>query len=293
MGKIANKTAKKKTAKRKTARADIPAALMATGKRLGAAFKTHDTATVRKLTHPRYSHVDIDGQYHDKPEVLRNLDTLVSGGRETSTKITSFGRVAMITGLNQSAGKPDVLSLHIWVKDKPGWQLLISHNNVIAPRGASKPHHAPVPRPADAPPPDCRNPLVTIPFKPKSPAERAVIKAFQTMEKAVVHNDPKEWVKWVADGFVVYRTGQHPTTKAGRVAHITAQRKVNAETWIAEIRWMELRVYGNATVMHADHVMPGNRRPPYRATRIWVKRGGRWQMAVSQQTTIAELSGRP
>jgi hypothetical protein len=39
--------------------------------------------------------------------------------------------------------------------------------------------------------------------------------------------------------------------------------------------------------MRADHVMPGNRRPPYRATRVWVKRDGHWQMALSQQTTIA------
>ena len=29
--------------------------------------------------------------------------------------------------------------------------------------------------------------------------------------------------------------------------------------------------------MRADHAMPGQRRPPYHATRIWVKRDGRWR----------------
>jgi hypothetical protein len=51
---------------------------------------------------------------------------------------------------------------------------------------------------------------------------------------------------------------------------------------------MKLWVHGDAAVMRADHVMPGKRRPPYRATRIWVKRDGRWQMTMSQQTTIAQ-----
>ena len=57
---------------------------------------------------------------------------------------------------------------------------------------------------------------------------------------------------------------------------------------MAEIERMKLWAFGDAVVMRADHKMPGNRRPPYRATRLWVKRDGRWQMAVSQQTTIAK-----
>lgn len=51
---------------------------------------------------------------------------------------------------------------------------------------------------------------------------------------------------------------------------------------------MRLWVAGGGAAMQARHPMPGNRRPPYRAARIWVKRDGRWQMAMSQQTTIAE-----
>ena len=125
-----------------------------------------------------------------------------------------------------------------------------------------------------------------MPYKPKSQAERDIIATFQALETAVTRNDPNEWIKYVADEFVVTRTRQHPTDKAARVAFMKTQQAINAETFVAEVTYLKFWVLGDAAIMRADHVMPGNRRPPYRATRLWVKRDGRWQMAVSQQTTI-------
>ena len=85
---------------------------------------------------------------------------------------------------------------------------------------------------------------------------------------------------------MVTRTRQHPTDKAARMAFMATQRAINAETFVAEVVTLKFWVLGDAAVMRADHAMPGNRRPPYRATRLWVKRDGHWQMAISQQTTI-------
>ena len=104
----------------------------------------------------------------------------------------------------------------------------------------------------------------------------------------MTHNDPEEWKNHVADEFVVTRTHQHPTDKAARMAFMATQQAINAETFVAEVTALKFWVLGDAAVMRADHAMPGNRRPPYRATRLWVKRDGRWQMAVSQQTTIQQ-----
>jgi hypothetical protein len=64
--------------------------------------------------------------------------------------------------------------------------------------------------------------------------------------------------------------------------------EINAETFVAEVLSMRLWARGDAAVMQARHEMSGGRRPPYRAARVWVKRDGRWQMAMSQQTTIAD-----
>ena len=99
-------------------------------------------------------------------------------------------------------------------------------------------------------------------------------------------DDPDVWRNHVADEFVVTRTRQHPTDKAARMAFMETQRAINAETFVAEVVYLKFWVLGDAAVMRADHAMPGNRRPPYRATRLWVKRDGHWQMAISQQTTI-------
>ena len=263
------------------------AALLAIGKRLGNAFRKADESVVAKLTDAQYRFIDTSGKEHSKAEVLRNLKALVSRGTERDVKVKNYGHVAAITVRRKSAGKPDVFALDVWVKDKRGWRLLINHDNLLTRTGEQPTHAIAAPRPRDAKPPKCRNPLKFVPYRPKSQAERDIIASFQRLEKAVTHNDADEWVKHMADEFIVTRTNQHPTTKSERAAFLRRQHAINAETFVAEVKRMKLWVHGQAAVMRADHVMPGKRRPPYRATRIWVKRDGRWQMAMSQQTTIA------
>ena len=210
-------------------------------------------------------------------------------GAGTQVKVRDYGRVALITGSYKSAQageRIDLFALDVWIKDDGKWKALIHHNNVLARPDAPSAHASGAPRPMDAPPPRCVNPLEVVPYKPKSQAERDIIAAFQALELAVTRNDPDEWTHHVADEFVVTRTRQHPTDKAARMAFMATQRAINAETFVAEVVSLKFWVLGDAAVMRADHAMPGNRRPPYRATRLWVKRDGHWQMAISQQTTI-------
>jgi len=264
-------------------------AVLAAAKALATAIRRGNKAVADKLLARDFSFIDASGKVHSRRSVLAGLKASPKEpGR--SPKVKTYGRVALVTGPAKSAqaGKrDDLFAVDVWVKGNDGWRALIHHNNVLAAKSAPPGHPTSPPRPSGAKPPRCPNPLETVPHQPKSQAERDIITAFQTLEQAVTHNDPVEWPKHVADEFVVYRTNQHPTTKAARVAFIEAQKAVNGETWVAEVAWMKLWVLGDAAVMRADHVMPGNRRPPYRATRLWVKRDGRWLMALSQQTTIA------
>jgi ketosteroid isomerase-like protein len=285
---VKSPTRKKAKSRRRTpAKAGREGGLLATGKQLGAAFRTGDKKTVARLTDAQFISIDESGREHSKAAVLRNLKALVSSGAERGVKIRNYGRVARITSHGKSADKADVFTLDVWIKDNNGWRLLIHHDNVLAGKHEPSAHAASQPRPPDAPPPECRNPLQFVPYRPKSPDERGIINSFQQLETAVTRNDADEWVKYVADEFVVTRMRQHPTTKAQRAAFLRRQRTINAETFVAEVKRMRLWVLGDLAVMRADHVMPGMRRPPYRATRLWVKRNGRWQMALSQQTTIA------
>jgi hypothetical protein len=262
-------------------------AVLAAAKKLATAIRRGDKGAAEKLLAPEFTFIDASGAAHARRDVLANLKAGPDNGG-SRVKVRTYGRRPRHRRRQVGAGAATQRSLfgRLWVKGNDGWKALIHHNNVLARPDASLVHPAAPARPADAKPPECKNPLKSVPYQPRSQAERDVITAFQTMETAVTHNDAEEWAKHVAAEFTVYRTHQHPTTKAARIGFIEAQRQINAQTFVAEIKWMKLWVLGDAAVMRADHIMPGNRRPPYRATRIWIKRDGRWQMAVSQQTTI-------
>jgi len=221
------------------------------------------------------------------------LNALKASPRGTGAriKVRSYGRLAVVTGSYRSAQageRNDLYAIDVWIWEPDGWKALIHHNNVLARPNAAPTHPESAPRPADAPPPRCANPLEIVPYRPKSQAERDIIAAFQSLERAVTRNDPTAWDPHVAEEFVVTRTRQHPTDKAARMAFMATQKAINVETFVAEVTALKFWARGDAAVMRADHAMPGNRRPPYRATRIWVKRAGRWQMALSQQTTVQE-----
>jgi hypothetical protein len=285
--KKAKAAAKRGTAAAKSA-PSAKQAVLTTAKALQAAIRGGNAAAAEKFLARDFSFIDAAGHEHSRREVLDALKASPRGAG-TAVKVRDYGRVALITGSYKSAQageRSDLFALDVWVKDGARWKALIHHNNVLARPDAPSAHVSGAARPVDAPAPRCINPLEEVPYQATSQAERDIIKAFQTLELAVTRNDPEEWKHHVADEFVVTRTRQHPTDKAARMAFMATQRAINAETFVAEVMSLKFWVLGDAAVMRADHAMPGNRRPPYRATRLWVKRGGHWQMAVSQQTTI-------
>lgn len=291
--KRANKQANRPRTKAEASRAaggsrSAKQAILGAARALQAAIRSGNAAAAGKLLARDFSFIDAAGHVHSRRSVLDALKASPRGAG-AKIKVRPYGRVALITGSYKSGQADkhnDLFALDVWVKDGSKWQALIHHNNVLAAPDAPATHASASPRPPDAPPPRCENPLETVPYKPRKQAERDIIAAFQMLETAVTRNDPDEWRKHVADEFTVTRTHQHPTSKAARMAFMATQRAINAETFVAEVVSLKFWVLGDAAVMRADHAMPGNRRPPYRATRLWVKRGGRWQMAISQQTTI-------
>jgi ketosteroid isomerase-like protein len=262
--------------------------VLAAAKALQAAIRGGNATAAETFLARDFSFIDAAGHVHSRRSVLNALKASPRSAG-TQVKVRDYGRVALVTGSYKSAQageRSDLFALDVWVKDANKWKALIHHNNVLARPDAPSAHASAAPRPMNAPPPRCVNPLEVVPYQPKSQAERDIIAAFQALELAVTRNDPEEWKKHVADEFVVTRTRQHPTDKAARMAFMETQRAINAETFVAEVVTLKVWVLGDAAIMRADHAMPGNRRPPYRATRLWVQRDGRWQMAISQQTTI-------
>lgn len=264
--------------------------VLSAAQKLAEAIRRGNKTAADRLLARAFTFIDAAGKQHSRRSVLAQMKAAPDSAA-ARVKVRTYGRIAIVTGAAKSAQarrRNDLFAVDIWVKGDNGWKAFIHHNNVLARPEAPGAHPAGRARPTGAKPPDCNNPCAFVPYQPKSQAERDIITAFQTLERAVTRNDATEWVRHIADEFVVYRTGQQPTDKALRVDFINRQQAINGETFVAEVEWMKLWVLGDAAVMRADHVMPGDRRPPYRATRVWVRRDGRWQMALSQQTTIAE-----
>ena len=229
--------------------------------------------------------IDRAGRVLSRDEAVAVLQA--GSDKEGTTKLIDYGPVVLSVERGVEVSEGELVVAQVWVRRDDKWGLLIHHENVIAAPGSPSTHPPLVERAPDAPPPDCPNPLDFVPYDARSEAEKGIIHSFQSLEKDVVSNEADKWVYWVADEFEVFRTKQHPTTKAQRADALRRQKKVNAEIFVAAVEAMRLWVFGDVAVMRADHLMPGNRRPPYRATRIWVNRDGRWQMAISQQTTRA------
>lgn len=239
---------------------------------------------LERLLRRDFTLIDTAGKVHSREDALAGAvaGQLDASGSEVAR---DYGTLGQITRRSVDASGGQRVGLEVWVNEAGVWRALIIHLNTIADPASPASHPPLTARAPDAPAPRCRNPLEVVPYEATTADERGIINSFQSLEKAVVHNRPDLWVTYVADEFIVYRTNQHPTVKAGRATALGWQREVNAESFVAEAETMKLWVFGDAAVMRADHVMPGNRRPPYRATRLWVKRDGRWLMALSQQTT--------
>jgi len=55
---------------------------------------------------------------------------------------------------------------------------------------------------------------------------------------------------------------------------------------VGEVQKMQLSVYGDGAAMLASQVTADRSGPPYYAVRVWARRGGQWQMAVSAHTHV-------
>jgi hypothetical protein len=249
---------------------------------LGEAMRTGDKAAARRLLALQFTFVNADGKTHLRREFLSDLKG-ASFAPPSETKVRVFGLLSTVTG-HRASRDAEVFFVNIWAKQKSAWRALLIQEVPIA--TADAPTAAVASSTADPPQAECRNPCQVIPYRVRSPAEQEIITTFQEIERAVVAHDAAEWSKHVADEFVRHSSGQTPVTKADRIATIERQKETNAAVTVGEIQTMRLAVYGDGAAMVATHAMPDNSRPPYRATRVWVRRNGQWQMAISVQTDV-------
>lgn len=260
------------------------APILAADSALGEVVRAGDRATARRLLSLQFSFVDAEGKIHTRKDFLADLKA-VAAAPASDAKVRSYGLLATVTGHRQSAPDNDVFFLDIWAKQKGAWRALLIQEVAIA--TADAPGAAAAAAPAEKTQTyECQNPCQAIPYRVRSQAEQEIVNTFQAMMKAVVVHDANEWAKHVADEFMVYRSGQAPIPKSGRIAAIERQKEGNATVTVGEVQTMRISVYGDGALMIATDAVPDNSRPPYRAARVWVRRNGQWLLALSAHTDI-------
>lgn len=254
------------------------AVVLAADQALSAAMSADNKSVARKLLSLQFTFVDAQGKIHERKEFLADLKT-VAAASDGDPAVKIYGRIGMVTGRRKSADGHNVFFLDIWAKQKRAWRALLSQDVALS-RDAERT------APAPAAPYDCKNPCQTIPYRVRSLAEQDVVNSFQAIEKAAIGHNADDWAKHVADEFVLFGSGRAPIPKSARIAAIDRQRENNTPVRVGEVQTMRLVVYDEGAAMIATHVMTDNSRPPYQAARVWVKRNGQWQMAISVQTDI-------
>ena len=227
-----------------------------------------DARAVNPLLDTKFTWTDRDGQTLGTKAALQALP---KPGAQVGAnlKLNLYGQVAVIT-----SQLDNVYALRVWVKGRKHWHVLAYHEVAVTepPRGAT---------PATGP---CDNPCRDVPYKPRNAAERGVFDSWQALERAVVAGDGTAWAPHVADEFMVV-SNFRAQDKPGRIAAVN-----RGGTLPPPLVSATLYDYGDAIVMICLHQPAAGK--PIHVTRVWVKRGGAWQMAISFQTIIQAAAAK-
>jgi hypothetical protein len=233
------------------------------------ALSKSDATAVGKLLDAKFTWTGSDGRTLDMRAVLQ-APPQPGAQVGADVKLVLYGRVAVVT-----SALDQIHALRVWVRSRKGWRALLYHEVTV-----TKP-------PADAAAPvkaECENPCRTVPYVPRSVSERGVLAAWQALERAVSKGDGAAWAPYVADEFVVV-SNYRLQDKAARIAAINRGGSAPAPLVSAT-----LFDYGDALVMTCLHQPYAGK--PIRVSRVWIKRKGAWQMAVSYQTIIQSAAAK-
>jgi hypothetical protein len=231
-----------------------------------------DTVAVKNLLDASFTWTDADGKTVDLSETLQSLPKPALGD-ESAADITekTYGAVAAVSA---SSGKMHVL--RFWVKRADGWRLLVYHEVKQLDQPSTS---------AGSGVKECENPCKMVPFKPANEAEQAIIASWQALETAVTAHEAAGWAPHIADEFVqVSSNSDHPIDKQGRMATLDKQKQLGIGSAPTPLVSAKMFDFGDAVVMTCLH-QPHTGKPVH-VSRLWIKRDGKWVMAISYQTAI-------
>ena len=241
----------------------------------------NDAAGMSAALDEQFAWTDTHGATRTRAEVMKDLAALGANNRgETDLKAFYYGHVEVITGVHQNAR-----FMRVWVERSKGWRAFAIVDTGMA--GGV----APFSTAASGAGGDCENPCRAIPYQPATEADRAIVGILERLKMDEWHPNPDDWAQYVIDD-VFYVSSAAALSKAERVAHLAEQKKSGGAILPGDpVISMQLFDFGPAgkpdgAVMITTNA-PYRGGKPYYSLRVWALRDGRWQLANSQQTTIA------
>jgi ketosteroid isomerase-like protein len=257
--------------------------LQATDRAWTEAIGHKDKAALEKLMDAEFTWTDRAGHTKGRTEFVAGLGALAAE-TDTDVVMTNFETVTLIRGLHAIPEQSvSVRFVRVWVKRAQGWKLLVYQETTKAEKTPEK--RSGFGSPSDGTPVACENPCKSVPYKPEGAGEQEVVAMWQAVERTVLTNDVDAWIPNFTDDFVfVTPDGGPPLNKADRIAMIKELKRTNTTLIPAEVVTMKVWVLGNTAVMRSEH-KPRHGKTLH-ITRVFVKRGGHWQIAFGQQTAI-------
>jgi hypothetical protein len=270
-------------ASRSIAAAGDEQAVLQADKSLVQALGKADKAAVGALLDEKFEWTDADGNMRNKAEALRDLAALAKDNEgDTDVKTHFYGELGIVFGFHH-----DARFSRIWVKRPAGWRV-ITDLDTTKPKQAAAAATAPA---SGGEAGDCDNPCRTLPYKPTTAADKAVLLEWQKTKVDEWHPNAADWETHVTDDFLIMND-RSERNKADRVAFAKKQQDAGISAPGDPIVSMTMSDFGNAVLMISHHV-PYRGGKPYYNVRVFVKHDGGWPIAWSQQTTNQSASPVP
>ncbi len=199
------------------------------------------------------------------------------GAKALTTNAYAYDKLGFVRGTTQN-----IRFLHVWERGPDGWQLLVSLDTPILPM---IPRHA-------ATPGDCDNPCRVLPYTPQTAMDQAILATWQQEKMDEWHPNPNDWARGIADEFMII-SSRIAYTKLQRVAFAKKEQATGLGAPGDPIISMSIRDFGTENALMVSTHLPYRGGKPYDDVRVWIYRDGRWQLAISQQTTIQAATPLP
>jgi hypothetical protein len=248
-----------------------------------AALNKLDKNAAGKLLDDDFAWTNIDGKTRNRAVSLDEIAALAADHEgDTEVQTHFYGQLATVMGVHHKAH-----FARIWVKRPGGWREFISIDTPI-------PDHPPAQTTIEAAAGegDCENPCRTVPYNATTAMDKSLLADWQKTKMEEWHPSA-DWPNHIADEFLIVNNAS-ARNKAQRVAINQDQVKSGVGTPGDPVTSMKIYDFGpDAAVMISQH-RPYRGGKPYYNVRVWTFREQRWQLALSQQTSIqAEPAREP